>query len=172
MSTITRPGMHMTDDEICAMYRDAANKSKQIGILADLNCTDKDKIREILYDHEMMKKPGRPSTGPKPRKDTKKAKKEAESPEAEKQADNNTGQQASVRITERLSVPEGTPLTKVPAPPSCVIKAIHYRLKDISTHIQSHKNDIQIFTDAIRDLENERDDLMDYLRSQRIEYKE
>ncbi len=170
--TQTRPGMHMTDDEICAMYRDAANKSKQIGILADLNCTDKDKIREILYDHEIMKKPGRPSTGPKPRKDTKKAKKEAENPEAEKQADNNTGQQASVRITERLSVPEGTPLTKVPAPPSCVIKAIHYRLKDISTHIQSHKNDIQIFTDAIRDLENERDDLMDYLRSQQIEYEE
>lgn len=170
--TQTRPGMHMTDDEICAMYRDAANKSKQIGILADLNCTDKDKIREILYDHEMMKKPGRPSTGPKPRKDTKKAKKEAESPEAEKRADNNTGQQASVRITERLSVPKGTPLTKVPAPPSCVIKAIHYRLKDISTRIQSHKNDIQIFTDAIRDLENERDDLMDYLRSQQIEYEE
>ena len=38
----------MTAEEICRSYRQAANKSAQVGILADLNVTTKDEIKSIL----------------------------------------------------------------------------------------------------------------------------
>lgn len=40
--------MQMTENEIRRDYAGAKNKSMQIGILADLNCCTKDRIREIL----------------------------------------------------------------------------------------------------------------------------
>lgn len=40
--------MYMTENEIRRDYAGAKNKSMQIGILADLNCCTKDRIREIL----------------------------------------------------------------------------------------------------------------------------
>ena len=40
--------MQMTENEIRRDYAEAKNKSMQIGILADLNCCTKDRIREIL----------------------------------------------------------------------------------------------------------------------------
>lgn len=40
--------MYMTEGEIRRDYAGAKNKSMQIGILADLNCCTKDRIREIL----------------------------------------------------------------------------------------------------------------------------
>lgn len=40
--------MYMTEGEIRRDYARAKNKSMQIGILADLNCCTKDRIREIL----------------------------------------------------------------------------------------------------------------------------
>lgn len=40
--------MQMTENEIRRDYAGAKNKSMQIGILADLNCCAKDRIREIL----------------------------------------------------------------------------------------------------------------------------
>lgn len=40
--------MYMTEGEIRRDYAGAKNKSMQIGILADLNCCSKDRIREIL----------------------------------------------------------------------------------------------------------------------------
>lgn len=40
--------MQMTENEIRRDYARAKNKSMQIGILADLNCCTKDRIREIL----------------------------------------------------------------------------------------------------------------------------
>lgn len=40
--------MYMTEGEIRRDYTGAKNKSMQIGILADLNCCTKDRIREIL----------------------------------------------------------------------------------------------------------------------------
>lgn len=40
--------MQMTENEIRRNYSGAKNKSMQIGILADLNCCTKDRIREIL----------------------------------------------------------------------------------------------------------------------------
>lgn len=44
-----------SDDEIRMMYREAKNKTEQIGILADLNLCGKDEIRQVLG----LKKPGR-----------------------------------------------------------------------------------------------------------------
>ena len=38
----------MTDGEICESYRTALEPNKQIRILAELNCTSKDRIAEIL----------------------------------------------------------------------------------------------------------------------------
>ena len=40
--------MYMTEGEIRRDYAGAKNKSMQIGILANLNCCSKDRIREIL----------------------------------------------------------------------------------------------------------------------------
>lgn len=40
--------MYMTDGEIRRDYAEAKNKNMQIGILADLNCCTKDRIKEIL----------------------------------------------------------------------------------------------------------------------------
>lgn len=40
--------MQMTKQEICQSYREAKNKKAQIGILADLNATNIDFIKEIL----------------------------------------------------------------------------------------------------------------------------
>lgn len=40
--------MEMSDADIRLEYRLAKNKDRQIGILADLNCCTKKKIREIL----------------------------------------------------------------------------------------------------------------------------
>jgi ABC-type Na+ transport system ATPase subunit NatA len=40
--------MMMTCGEICASYRQAKHRKKQIGVLADLNCCDRAEIREIL----------------------------------------------------------------------------------------------------------------------------
>ena len=42
--------MEMTNEEIVRMYLMAKDKREQIGILADLNCCKKEKIREILID--------------------------------------------------------------------------------------------------------------------------
>lgn len=42
--------MEMTHEDIVASYRQAKNKSTQIGVLADLNLTDKESIRAVLID--------------------------------------------------------------------------------------------------------------------------
>lgn len=42
--------MTMTNEEIVRDFREAANKVKQIGILADLNACSKTEIRKILTD--------------------------------------------------------------------------------------------------------------------------
>jgi hypothetical protein len=43
--------MQYTDSEICALYRDAKDKAKQIKILAELNNCSPDEIREVLSRH-------------------------------------------------------------------------------------------------------------------------
>lgn len=53
--------MQMTDGEILRSYNNAESKSKQIGILADLNATTKDEIKKILLVNGVeFPKAGRP----------------------------------------------------------------------------------------------------------------
>ena len=40
--------MQMTDEEIRRNYASAKNKKTQLGILADLNCCEKDEIKRIV----------------------------------------------------------------------------------------------------------------------------
>lgn len=60
--------MIMDDDEILREYQAAANKKKQVQVLADLNCVNTSKMAEWLHDHgqEVDKRllPKRPA--PKP----------------------------------------------------------------------------------------------------------
>lgn len=46
--------MTMTPEEICRHYQQAANKGKDIGVLADLNATDKASIRAVLIDGGLL----------------------------------------------------------------------------------------------------------------------
>lgn len=43
-----------TEDELCTMYRDAKDKSKQIKILADMANTSQEKVIEMLSAHGMI----------------------------------------------------------------------------------------------------------------------
>ena len=56
--------MEMTEEEICRSYRQAYSPSKQIKVLAELNCCKDSDIKQILKDNGYMKKQGRPSTEP------------------------------------------------------------------------------------------------------------
>jgi len=50
--------LHMPTGEIKRLYREAANKAAQVGILADLNLCGKSLISEIVgYEKEPLKKP-------------------------------------------------------------------------------------------------------------------
>lgn len=48
--------MQMSNEEIRRNYREAKNKKLQIGILADLNCCDKETIEGILFGAEQPQK--------------------------------------------------------------------------------------------------------------------
>jgi len=48
-------GLAMTDYEIAADFRQAKNKERQIGILADLNACKKDRIINILHEKGVLK---------------------------------------------------------------------------------------------------------------------
>lgn len=53
--------MTMSNDEIIRAYLQSKDQRKQIGILADLNGCDKEKIRTILIHHGVkLPTPGRP----------------------------------------------------------------------------------------------------------------
>lgn len=43
--------LQMTPGEICGMFREAKNKIKEIGILAEINATSKGRIINILFDN-------------------------------------------------------------------------------------------------------------------------
>lgn len=55
--------MNMTADEICRSYKNAVDPKKQVGILAELNATDKASIKAILIDAGLMEPDGK--SGPK-----------------------------------------------------------------------------------------------------------
>ena len=64
-----------TDDEICALYRRSANKRVQIQILADMNVTSEETIRDILrkYGYTVEeRKPRKPRASAAPLKKKKK----------------------------------------------------------------------------------------------------
>ena len=56
--------MEMTEEEICRSYRQAYSPSKQIKVLAELNCCKENEIKQILKDNGYMKKQGRPPEKP------------------------------------------------------------------------------------------------------------
>lgn len=57
--------MQMTEKEICKSYRRAENKRAQIGILAELNATSKEFIKEILERGGEMGRPRLKAEAPK-----------------------------------------------------------------------------------------------------------
>ena len=68
--------MQMTTEEIIRNYTEAKDKSKQIGILADLNGCDKEKIRSILRTKGVpLPTKGRPKKETSTRKTSTKTKK-------------------------------------------------------------------------------------------------
>lgn len=67
--------MQMSNEEIVRRYREAKDKGKQIGILADLNACDKKQIRDILVAGGISYR-----TLPRERKETKTAAKTTGTP--------------------------------------------------------------------------------------------
>ena len=51
--------LYMSEEEICRCYRQAAHKREIIGILADLNCTDRSTIQAVLTEGGLLQ-PGKP----------------------------------------------------------------------------------------------------------------
>ena len=59
--------MEMTNEEICRNYKQAKHRQNQIKILADLNQTSVDEIRQILIDGGALRpKPKKEATAPMP----------------------------------------------------------------------------------------------------------
>lgn len=56
---MTRRGFSMSDYDICKSYREAKTKSKQIGILADLNSVSRGQIKIVLMENGEMKSDAR-----------------------------------------------------------------------------------------------------------------
>lgn len=73
--------MQMSREEIVKSYKESKDKRHQIGILADLNCTDNDGIKAILYDAGVPL-PGKPKAQIKKPVETVE-KKESEEPKKE-----------------------------------------------------------------------------------------
>lgn len=62
--SVAPEAVKMTEEEIVRNFKQAKNKREQIKILADLNCTSRDEIKEILKkngvsEEELPAKPGR-----------------------------------------------------------------------------------------------------------------
>lgn len=119
--------MTMSNDEITRAYLQSKDQRKQIGILADLNGCDKEKIRTILIHHGVkLPTPGRP------KKEIKEAQEKIEKK-----------REAAVKIEKRkasevLPIPMETPevvretLIKKTAPlPLSVIMALQKRIDEI-----------------------------------------
>ena len=123
--------MTMSNDEIIRAYLQSKDQRKQIGILADLNGCDKEKIRTILIHHGVkLPTPGRP------KKEIKEAQEKIEKK-----------REAAVKIEKRkasevLPIPMETPevvretLTKKLEPlPMSVVTALEKRIEEIDVEI-------------------------------------
>lgn len=122
--------MHMTADEIVRSYREAKAPSKQITILAQLNCCSTDDIRNLLKDAGALKYQ---------RNKTKKA---------EKKEDDDKGDPGD---TVPAAVPaEAEPAAGAdidPAIPEEVKRLIDNRIKSINVGIKLHEHEIEMLTE-------------------------
>lgn len=123
--------MTMSNDEIIRAYLQSKDQRKQIGILADLNGCDKEKIRTILIHHGVkLPTPGRPKKEIKEAQEKIEKKREAAvikkssevlpmSKEAHKEA------HKIVRVPEKIKEPL----------PMSVLTALEKRIEEIDVEI-------------------------------------
>lgn len=137
--------MMMSDSEICASYQNAKNKNQQIEILAELNATDRDSIKQILkYGGELLGK-----RGPKPKGTNVPEQKEVpKMPEEPKEA-------AAEEKPEEAAV---VPHIRVPIPP-VVIEAVEEKLSDLETKIRYHEDQLTL-------LNHQYKEIVDYLQAE------
>lgn len=119
--------MTMSNDEIIRAYLQSKDQRKQIGILADLNGCDKEKIRTILIHHGVkLPTPGRP-------------KKEIK--EAQEKIEKKREAAVIKKASDVLPVPMETPniarvLEKKMGPlPMSVVTALEKRIEEIDVKI-------------------------------------
>ena len=121
--------MTMSNEEIIRSYTQSKDQRKQIGILADLNGCDKEKIRTILIHHGVkLPTPGRPKKEIKEAQEKIEKKREA--------ADIN-------KASYVLPIPKEEPkVVRVPVPekkkeplPMSVLTALEKRIEEIDVEI-------------------------------------
>ena len=122
--------MHMTADEIVRSYREAKAPSKQITILAQLNCCSTDDIRNLLKDAGALKYQRHKTI------------------KAEKKEDDDKGDPGD---TVPAAVPaEAEPAAGAdidPAIPEEVKRLIDNRIKSINVGIKLHEHEIEMLTE-------------------------
>jgi len=116
--------MTMSNEEIIRSYTQSKDQRKQIGILADLNGCDKEKIRSILIHHGVkLPTPGRP----------KKEIKEAQE-KIEKKREAAVVKKAPEAVPETKKEVKPTVPTK-PTLPMSVETALEKRIEEIDVEI-------------------------------------
>ena len=159
--------MHMTEGDIVRNYKGAANKEYQLHVLADLNCTDTNTIREILLkngipEEELPKlRQGRPKGEPRPAK-----KKPAKKPPVD------TKPVEEPIIPEVLKekcfrAPDGTRDVRRLTPvgvPDAVLMICRSRLEILTEQIINIEKEKERLAQLSMEYEKERDVLADYLR--------
>lgn len=115
--------MHMTADEIVRSYKEAKAPSKQITILAQLNCCSADDIRKLLKDAGALKY--QRQTG------TKKAEKKEDDDKSDPGDKDHAAAGAHID----------------PAIPDEVKRLIDSRLKEIDVMIKQYEHEIRLLTE-------------------------
>ncbi len=128
--------MEMTEDEIVWRYKKSGCNSKQITVLADLNATNRETIRDILDDHGVLKKKGTVS-----KVETKKSVKKGLSKEDVEEI------KALARGEKELVRPEE--IREIPVIPETIRRILEQDIITINRYIQ--------------DLENQRNEIECYL---------
>lgn len=122
--------MHMTADEIVRSYREAKAPSKQITILAQLNCCSTDDIRNLLKDAGALKYQ---------RHKTKKAE------EKEDDDKGDPGDTVPAAVPAEAEPAAGADID--PAIPEEVKRLIDNRIKSINVGIKLHEHEIEMLTE-------------------------
>lgn len=122
--------MHMTADEIVRSYKEAKAPSKQITILAQLNCCSTDDIRNLLKDAGALKYQ---------RHKTKKAE------EKEDDDKGDPGDTVPAAVPAEAEPAAGADID--PAIPEEVKRLIDNRIKSINVGIKLHEHEIEMLTE-------------------------